>query len=126
MQVHSARSNAEHTAAAAQVKLDLFSDERIARCKLRNRVRRLTELCIECRDLGACAFGMDAKRMHETYCQPQVGNNFRRCSGCSCTLTDECPVDKARLADTLHAQLAICTAKRGLSLPLCLVRFDVI
>lgn len=105
---------------------DLFSDERIRRVRVRNKVRRLTELCLDCKDLSDCRFGQQVKNLHEKSCKPQVGDEFRYCAGCLYTLGGECEVDKANLSDSLHQQLAHCTSKRGYGLPLLLIRFDVI
>ena len=110
----------------APVADNVFTDERVARIRVRNKARRLTALCLACEDIADCPFGLQLKEIHENFCSAQVGNDFRYCAKCHLTLTGDCPIDAAEMAEDLYEQLGRCTAKRGLSLPLILVRLDVL
>jgi len=104
----------------------LYSPEEIQLIRVRGKARALTALCITCGDLAACSFGQRLEKLYLEFCQPQVGNDFRRCWKCSRTLDGTCGVDLAALADDLHEQLATCTRKRRFEMPFNIARWDVL
>lgn len=105
---------------------DLRSEDRLQLTKTRNKARRLTEYCVKCEDIGTCQLGKSLASTHKEFCGNEVGNDFKYCAKCSHTLNGNCPIDKANIALELQEQLAVCTRKRGLGLPLCLLRLDVL
>lgn len=112
--------------ARARTKQDLFSDERLRRVRLRHKLRRLTQLCLDCEDLKTCAFGQRLVQIHQQRCKAQVGDDFWYCAKCAHSLGSYCAIDQAQLATALHEQLGRCTEKRGWTLPLPLIRFDIL
>lgn len=103
-----------------------YSEDEIRIIRTRGKARRLTQLCVACEDLSHCSLGRLLDRLHRECCRPEIGDEFRRCAGCSRTLRDDCVIDMADLSKPLHDQLAVCTAKRGFNLPLNLLRLDVL
>lgn len=103
----------------------LYSAEELHAINVRGRARGLTKLCIACDELGICAVGRRLAQIHNRFCAPEVGGDFRHCSRCSRTL-DGCAVDAAALDRELHEQLAYCTRKRGFEMPFLLTRWDVL
>lgn len=104
----------------------LYSEEELVAIRVRGRARTLTKLCVDCQDLGDCAFGRRLEQVHREFCEPQVGADFKHCSQCSRTLDGSCAIDQAALAAELHEQLGRCTEKRRFEMPFAIVRWDVL
>jgi hypothetical protein len=104
----------------------LYSEEELRIAQLRGKVRALTALCLDCKDIDGCPFGRQLEELYEEHCRPQVGKDLRHCYRCRHTLDGTCAVDRAQLAAELHAQLAECTRKRGFGMPFVLARWDIL
>lgn len=104
---------------------EIFSDERIQRIRIRGQARRLTELCLVCDVIEACVFGRRLRSIFKEFCEPMVGDDFRRCAKCPRTLDNDCAIDRNGLAQALHEQLGRCNVRRNFDMPLTLMRFDL-
>lgn len=104
----------------------MYTEAEIQTVRTRGKARALARLCVECNDRSTCILGCKLVRIHQEVCAPQTGNDFQRCASCSHTIDGTCAIDKASLAEELHEQLAVCTAKRRFDMPFILLRWDVL